>query len=97
MDPEPLSLAPDAGLPDGLLRELTALYASNRDVHALSGDFPAPDALTSGQVAAALTDERAVTGSTVLLGRSEGRLVGLAITLDHHRDPADPDRGSACC
>ena len=55
------------------------------------------DALTSGQVAAALTDERAVTGSTVLLGRSEGRLVGLAITLDHHRDPADPDRGSACC
>jgi GNAT superfamily N-acetyltransferase len=88
---EPLSLAPDAGLPDGLLGELTALYASNRDFHAISGDFPDPDAITSEQVAAALADELAVPGSTVLLGRSERRLVGCAITLDRHPDPADPD------
>lgn len=75
------------GIPAPLLTELTALYASNREFHALSGDFPDPDDIRPEQVAAGL----AGSGSEVLLARVEGRLVAVAITLDRHPDPADPD------
>ncbi|MEU5087427.1 GNAT family N-acetyltransferase [Streptomyces sp. NPDC021356] len=88
---QPLPLSPEHGLPGGLLTELTALYASQRDFHALSGDFPDPDDIRPEQVAAALADELAHPGAQVLLARSAGTLVGIAITLDRHPDPADPD------
>lgn len=81
----------DGALPGELLTELTALYASNRAFHALSGDFPDPDDIRPEQVATALADEFAIPDSEVLLARSEGRLVGIAITLAHHPDPTDPD------
>lgn len=86
-----LALTPDHDIPAPLLTELTALYASNRDFHALSGDFPDPDDIRPEQVAAALADELLVPGAEVLLARSEGRLVGIAVTLTHHPDPVDPD------
>ncbi|MFI1048431.1 GNAT family N-acetyltransferase [Streptomyces griseoruber] len=88
---EPLPLAPDHDLPAPLLTELTALYASNREFQALSGDFPDPDDIRPEQVARALAEELANPDVEVLLARSEGRLVGVAITLAHHPDPADPD------
>ncbi|MFJ8199867.1 GNAT family N-acetyltransferase [Streptomyces sp. NPDC096152] len=88
---EPLRVAPDHDLPGELLTELTALYASNRGFHALSGDFPDPDDIRPEQVATELADELASPDVEVLLARSEGRLVGVAITLAHHPDPADPD------
>lgn len=88
---EPLTLPSDRGLPGELLTELTALHASHRDFHALSGGFPDPDDIRPEQVATALADELAAPDAEVLLARSEGRLVGIAITLAHHPDPADPD------
>ncbi|MFL4949688.1 GNAT family N-acetyltransferase [Streptomyces sp. MMS24-I31] len=88
---EPLRLTPDHGLPGELLTELTALYASQRDFHALGGDFPDPDDIRPEQVATALAEELAEPDAEVLLARSEGRLVGIATTLAHHPDPADPD------
>ncbi|PWI16387.1 GNAT family N-acetyltransferase [Streptomyces sp. Act143] len=88
---ESLPLTADHDIPAAVLTELTALYASNREFHALSGDFPDPDRIRPEQVAAALADELANPDVEVLLARSEGRLVGLVITLAHHPDPADPD------
>ncbi|MGW5127560.1 GNAT family N-acetyltransferase [Streptomyces sp. NPDC004069] len=88
---EPLTLPPDRAIPGGLLTELTALYASQRDFHALSGDFPDLDDIRPEQVAAALADDLADPDSEVLLARDEQRLAGIAITLAHHPDPADPD------
>ncbi|MFJ9735785.1 GNAT family N-acetyltransferase [Streptomyces sp. NPDC101169] len=88
---EPLARTAGHDLPGPLLTELTALYASNRAFHALSGDFPDPDDVRSEQVAAALADELAQPDAEVLLARSEGRLVGVVITLARHPDPADPD------
>ncbi|WP_416976321.1 GNAT family N-acetyltransferase [Streptomyces sp. T028] len=88
---ESLPLTPDHDIPAPLLTELTALYASNREFQALSGDFPDPDDIRPEQVAAALAEELAHPEVEVLLARSEGRLVGVAITLAHHPDPADPD------
>jgi len=87
----PLPLTPDHDIPAPLLAELTALYASNREFHALSGDFPDPDDISPEQVAAALADDLAHPDAEVLLARSAERLVGIAITLAHHPDPADPD------
>ncbi|MFC8434536.1 GNAT family N-acetyltransferase [Streptomyces sp. NPDC057253] len=87
----PLRLSQDRDIPAPLLTELTALYAAHRDFHALSGDFPDPDDIRPEQVAAELADELAQPDAEVLLARSEGRLVGVAITLAHHPDPADPD------
>lgn len=85
-------LRPGQDIPAPLLAELTALYASNREFHRLSGDFPDPDDVRPEQVAAALAGDLAVPGAEVLLARAEdGRLVGLAGTLAHHPDPADPD------
>jgi len=86
-----LPLTPDHDIPAPLLTELTALYAANRDFMALSGDFPDPDDIRPEQVAAALAEELAHPDAEVLLARSEGRLVGVAITLARHPDPADPD------
>ncbi|MFB7332876.1 GNAT family N-acetyltransferase [Streptomyces adustus] len=88
---EPLALTPDHDLPGPLLTELTALYVSARAFHALSGEFPDPDDIRPEQVAAALADELAQPGAQVSLARSEGRLVGVVVTLDRHPDPADPD------
>lgn len=87
----PLPLTPDHDIPAPLLTELTALYVSNRDFHALSGDFPDPDGISPEQVATALAEELVDPDVQVLLARSAGQLVGVAITLDHHPDPADPD------
>ncbi|MDQ0991581.1 GNAT family N-acetyltransferase [Streptomyces sp. V3I7] len=90
---QPLTVAPGHDIPAPLLTELTALYASNRAFHALSGDFPDPDDVTPQQVAVALAGELAHPGAEVLLARSMGmrRLVGVVITLSRHPDPADPD------
>jgi GNAT superfamily N-acetyltransferase len=87
----PLPLTPDHDIPAPLLTELTALYAANRDFHALSGDFPDPDDIRPEQVAAALADQLANPDEEVLLARSEGRLVGIVVTLGRHPDPGDPD------
>ncbi|MFF4031951.1 GNAT family N-acetyltransferase [Streptomyces sviceus] len=87
----PLDLTPDHDIPAPLLTELTALYVANHEFFALSGDFPDPDDIRPEQVAEALAEELAHPDAEVLLGRSEGRLVGIAITLAHHPDPADPD------
>ncbi|MEV6169132.1 GNAT family N-acetyltransferase [Streptomyces sp. NPDC051954] len=86
-----LPLTPDHDIPVPLLTELTALYASNREFQALSGDFPDPDDIRPEQVAVSLAEELANPEAEVLLARSEGALVGVAITLAHHPDPADPD------
>ncbi|MFJ7077885.1 GNAT family N-acetyltransferase [Streptomyces sp. NPDC098781] len=88
---DPLPLTPDHDIPAPVLTELTALYASNRDFHALSGEFPDPDDIRPEQVATVLADELAEPGAEVLLARSEGRLVGIAVTLARHPDPVDPD------
>jgi ADP-ribose pyrophosphatase YjhB (NUDIX family)/GNAT superfamily N-acetyltransferase len=86
-----LKTAPDHTVPAPVLAELTALYAANREFQALSGDFPDPDDIRPEQVAAALAQELANPDTEVLLARSGGRLVGMAITLARHPDPADPD------
>ncbi|MCX2184235.1 GNAT family N-acetyltransferase [Streptomyces sp. SKN60] len=88
---EPLTAKDPSDLPGPLLTELTALYASNEEFQQLSGDFPDPDRILPEQVAAALADELAHPDAEVLLARSEGRLVAIAITLAHHPDPAEPD------
>ncbi|QIB45043.1 GNAT family N-acetyltransferase [Streptomyces aureoverticillatus] len=92
---EPLAATTDGttpgDLPGPLLTELTALYASNHEFFALSGDFPDAYNIRPEQVATALADELAQPSAEVLLGRSEGRLVGVVVTLAHHPDPADPD------
>ncbi|MFE1908097.1 GNAT family N-acetyltransferase [Streptomyces gardneri] len=80
-----------AALPGPLLTELTALYASNEEFQQLSGDFPDPSDIRPEQVAAALADELAQPTAEVLLARSEGRLVAVAVTLGRHPDPAEPD------
>ncbi|MFF7448251.1 MULTISPECIES: GNAT family N-acetyltransferase [unclassified Streptomyces] len=87
----PVPLTPDHDIPAPVLTELTALYAAHRDFHALSGDFPDPDDVRPEQVAAALADDLADPDAEVLLARSEGRLVGIVVTLAHHPDPTDPD------
>ncbi|MEU9977360.1 GNAT family N-acetyltransferase [Streptomyces sp. NPDC051014] len=87
----PLPLTPDHDIPAPLLTELTALYASDREFQALSGDFPDPDDIRPEQVAGALADEMVNPDVEVLLARAEGRLVGVAITLARHPDPEDPD------
>ncbi|QFR02704.1 GNAT family N-acetyltransferase [Streptomyces phaeolivaceus] len=104
MQLEPLRTAEDGTLPGPLLAELTALYASNRDFYALSGDFPDANDIRPEQVAAALSVELADPHVEILLaregesgggggegGRGGRRLVGVAITLSRHPDPADPD------
>ncbi|MFJ8107495.1 GNAT family N-acetyltransferase [Streptomyces sp. NPDC096132] len=88
---ESLPLTADHDIPAPLLTELTALYASNREFQALSGDFPDPDDIRPEQVARALAEELANPDVEVLLARAEGRLVGVVITLARHPDPADPD------
>ncbi|EGX60336.1 mutT-like protein [Streptomyces zinciresistens K42] len=88
---DPLPRSPDHGIPAPLLTELTALYASHRDFHALSGDFPDPDDVRPEQVAAALAGELAQPEADVLLARSAGRLIGVVITLGRHPEPSDPD------
>ncbi|MEU3488733.1 GNAT family N-acetyltransferase [Streptomyces massasporeus] len=85
---DPLPAAP---LADSLLAELTALYASNSAFHRLTGDFPDPEDVRPEQVAAALAQEWELPGTEILLARSPGRLTGIAVTLAHHPDPADPD------
>ncbi|MEU5294878.1 MULTISPECIES: GNAT family N-acetyltransferase [Streptomyces] len=88
---EPLALTPDHDLPGPLLTELTALYASNHEFYALSGDFPDPHDIRPEQVAAALADDLMNPDVDVLLARSAGQLTAVAITLAHHPDPTDPD------
>ncbi|MFG3347211.1 GNAT family N-acetyltransferase [Streptomyces sp. NPDC048018] len=88
---EPLTAGDPYDLPGPLLTELTGLYASNEEFQELSGDFPDPRRIRPEQVAAALAGELAQPTAEVLLARSEGRLVAIAVTLAHHPDPADPD------
>ncbi|MGA5548630.1 GNAT family N-acetyltransferase [Streptomyces pseudogriseolus] len=88
---DPLRLSPDGDLPGPVLTEVTALYASNHAFHALSGDFPDPYDIRPEQVAAELARELADPHTEVLLAREKGLLVGIAVTLAAHPDPADPD------
>ncbi|MGX9872425.1 GNAT family N-acetyltransferase [Streptomyces cellulosae] len=88
---DPLRLSPDGDLPGPVLTEVTALYASNHAFHALSGDFPDPYDIRPEQVAAELARELADPHTEVLLAREKGLLVGIAVTLSEHPDPADPD------
>ncbi|WP_411574057.1 GNAT family N-acetyltransferase [Streptomyces fradiae] len=88
---EPLELGEEGALPGPLLTELTELYASNREFQQLSGEFPDPDDIRPEQVAASLADELAQPGAEVLVARSAGRVIGIAVTLAHHPDPDDPD------
>lgn len=87
----PLPRTPGRAVPAPLLAELASLHASNRDYHTLSGDFPDPDDIRPEQVAAALAEETANPDVEVLAARSDGKLVGVAVTLARHPDPADPD------
>ncbi|MGJ5898680.1 N-acetyltransferase [Streptomyces sp. V2] len=87
----PLPLTPDRDIPAPVLTELTALYAANETFLALSGDFPDPADVRPEQIAKELADELANPDAEVLLARSEGQLAGIAVTLAHHPDPADPD------
>ncbi|MFD4814824.1 GNAT family N-acetyltransferase [Streptomyces sp. NPDC058418] len=87
---EPLTPV-DGAFPGPLLTELAALYASNREFQQLSGDFPDPGNIRPEQVAVSLADELAHPDAKVLLARSAGRLVAIAVTLAHHPDPDDPD------
>ncbi|MFV0135154.1 GNAT family N-acetyltransferase [Streptomyces sp. HMX87] len=87
----PLSRTADGRIPAPLLAELTALYATQRAFHALSGDFPDPDDIRPEQVATAPAEELARPDAEVLLARDDGRLAGVVITLGRHPDPADPD------
>ncbi|MET8942431.1 bifunctional GNAT family N-acetyltransferase/NUDIX hydrolase [Streptomyces sp. NPDC004542] len=86
---EPLPAGQD--IPAPVLTEITALYASNREFFALSGDFPDPDDIRPEQVAAALAEDLAHPDAEVLLARGSGQLAGLVGTRAHHPDPADPD------
>ncbi|MGW4763567.1 N-acetyltransferase family protein [Streptomyces pseudogriseolus] len=88
---DPLRLSTDGDLPGPVLTEVTALYASNHAFHALSGDFPDPYDIRPEQVAAELARELADPHTEVLLARAKGSLVGIAVTLAVHPDPADPD------
>ncbi|MFI8964002.1 GNAT family N-acetyltransferase [Streptomyces sp. NPDC053493] len=88
---EPLVVHDPHALPGPLLTELTGLYASNLEFQQLSGDFPDPGDIRPEQVAAALADELAQPTAEVLLARSAGRLVAVAVTLARHPDPAEPD------
>ncbi|MCH0538627.1 GNAT family N-acetyltransferase [Streptomyces sp. MUM 203J] len=89
---EPLTLGEEGALPGPLLTELTDLYASNREFQQLSGEFPDPQDIRPEQVAASLARELARPDAEVLLARSEGRVIGVAVTLAHHpQDPEDPD------
>ncbi|MFI6940609.1 GNAT family N-acetyltransferase [Streptomyces sp. NPDC050418] len=81
----------EGALPGALLTEITGLYAANQYFFSLSGDFPDPDDIRVEQVAVELARELKNPGSEVLLARSQGQLVGIAVTLAHHPDPADPD------
>lgn len=88
---EPLPRTSGHDIPAPLLAELTALYASNREFQALSGDFPDPDDIRPEQVAAEVAEVWEDPDAEILLARDQGRLVGVAFTLAHHPDPADPD------
>lgn len=88
---DPLRLSPDGDLPGPVLTEVTALYASNHAFHALSGDFPDPYGIRPEQVAAELARELSEPHTEVLLARDAGVLVGIAVTLSVHPDPAYPD------
>ncbi|MCF3960565.1 GNAT family N-acetyltransferase [Streptomyces fuscigenes] len=92
---EPLESA-DGDLPGPLLTELAALYASDHAFQQLSGEFPDPGAITPEQVAASLADELVHPGAEVLLARSAGRLVAVAVTLAHAPGSGgDPAPGTA--
>ncbi|MFC8915858.1 GNAT family N-acetyltransferase [Streptomyces sp. NPDC057116] len=88
---EPLEVGAGGALPGPLLTELTELYASNREFHQLSGDFPDPDDIRPEQVAASLAEELSHPDTEVLLARSAGHVIGVSVTRAHHPDPDDPD------
>ncbi|MGW0059388.1 GNAT family N-acetyltransferase [Streptosporangium sandarakinum] len=90
---EPLATPRDGVLPEPLLTELTALHSANREFFAISGDFPDPDDIRPEQISASLSEELVNPDTEVLLCRTEagGPLAGIAITLAHHPNPADPD------
>jgi GNAT superfamily N-acetyltransferase len=86
---EPLTPV-DGRLPEGVLAEVAALYASHASFWRLGGDFPDPDRVTSGQAAAAPGAELADPAAEVLLARAaDDRLVALACVPHEHSDPAD--------
>lgn len=86
---ETLAPGEEGALPGPLLTELAGLYASRSEVRQLSGDFGNPDRVRPEEVAVSLADDLARPGSEVLLARSAGRLVGIAVTLAHPPPPGD--------
>jgi GNAT superfamily N-acetyltransferase len=87
---EPLE-SRDGSLPGPLLTELAELYASNREFQQLSGDFRDPGNIRPEEVAASLADELAHPDAEVLIARSAGRLVAVAVTLARHPEIDDGD------
>ncbi|MYV51103.1 GNAT family N-acetyltransferase [Streptomyces sp. SID3212] len=77
-------------LPGELLTELAGFYASDRAFQQLGGDFPDPARIRPEDVAVSLADDLAHPDAEVLLARSAGRLVAVAVVL-----AADPDQVSA--
>ncbi|MCA1219359.1 GNAT family N-acetyltransferase [Streptomyces sp. 8L] len=77
----------DGDLPGPVLTELAALYTSDHAFQQLSGEFSNPGAVRPEEVAASLADDLAHPGAEVLLARSMGRLVAVAVTLEHHPGP----------
>ncbi|WP_329186406.1 GNAT family N-acetyltransferase [Actinacidiphila glaucinigra] len=71
---------------------MTEVYASNPGFHRATGDFPAPGSVTPEQVASSVAAELAHPAAEVLPARddADASLVGLAVTLAEHPDPADP-------
>ncbi|MDQ0684608.1 hypothetical protein QFZ56_003571 [Streptomyces achromogenes] len=90
-----LPLAAGHDIPGPLLTELTALYASNREFQALSGDFPDPHDIRPEQVAA-LAEQAATEGAEVLPARSGERLVGWPSPWPGTPTPPTRTRGSDC-
>ncbi|WP_327236024.1 GNAT family N-acetyltransferase [Streptomyces sp. NBC_01317] len=76
-------------LPGELLTELAGFYASDRAFQQLGGDFPDPARIRPEDVAVSLADDLAHPDAEVLLARSAGRLVAVAVVLAH-----DPDQVS---
>ncbi|MFJ1599984.1 GNAT family N-acetyltransferase [Streptomyces sp. NPDC088261] len=81
-------------LPGELLTELAGFYASDRAFQQLGGDFPDPARIRPEDVAVSLADDLAHPDAEVLLARSAGRLVAVAVVLAHDPDQVPAPSGT---